>query len=158
MYKRGINEVRLVGHLGADPEEKPLAEGRKLVRISIATSEHWKDKATGEDRSHTEWHDVTLFNQPADYAASYAKKGDLVSVLAKLRSRRVAQDDGSVRIFRDVVAEDFQILSSAAKAAGGRPSAAPAASSAQPRAAAQSRPAPTNPAADNVGWDDTIPT
>lgn len=153
MFERGINEVRLVGHLGADPYVQELDGGRKLVRVSIATSEHWRNRETGEPQQRTEWHDVTMFRQLADYASGNARKGDLVSVDAKLRSRSVPQPDGSNRRFTDIVAEKFQVLHSQSG------SSAPNKTAPRNGATQSEQRAPvSNPAADNLGWDDNIPT
>ena len=91
---RGINKVILVGNLGADPETRYTASGAAITNISVATSESWKDKQTGENQERTEWHRVVFFSRLAEIAGEYLRKGSQVYVEGSLRTRKwQGQDD-----------------------------------------------------------------
>ncbi|MFT7138767.1 MAG: single-strand DNA-binding protein, partial [Sulfitobacter sp.] len=85
---RGINKVILVGNLGNDPETRYLPDGNAVTNISIATSESWKDKNTGQQNERTEWHRVVFFRRLAEIAGEYLKKGSKVYVEGQLRTRQ----------------------------------------------------------------------
>lgn len=108
---RGKNLVILIGNVGQDPEAKETPVG-KVTNLSIATSEQWKDKNTGEQKTRTEWHRVAFFNRLADVVAEFVKKGSKVYVEGSLRTRKWAGDDGVDRYATDIVAKEFQFLDS----------------------------------------------
>ena len=94
MASRGINKVILVGNLGADPENRTSQTGNAITNISVATSETWKDKSTGQQQERTEWHRVVFFNRLAEIAAEYLRKGSKVYVEGSLRTRKWQDQNG----------------------------------------------------------------
>ena len=106
----GVNKVILIGHLGNNPEVKILTNGGQVANISIATSESWKDKSTGEDKEKTEWHRVVFFNRLAEIVGEYLKKGSKIYVEGKLQTRKWQAEDGSDRYSTEVVASSMQML------------------------------------------------
>ena len=109
---RGVNKVILVGTLGADPEVKQFPNGGSITTISIATSEHWNDKQTGEKREATEWHRVTFNNKLAEIAAQYLKKGRQVYVEGSLRTRKYQDQSGQDRFITEIRGDQMQMLGS----------------------------------------------
>ncbi len=108
---RGINKVILVGNLGQDPETRYMPSGGAVTNLSIATSESWKDKQSGEQRERTEWHRVVFFNRLAEIAGEYLKKGSKVYVEGSLRTREW-EKDGVKRYTTEIVASEMQMLDS----------------------------------------------
>lgn len=109
---RGINKVILVGNLGQDPEMKYLPSGGAVTNVSIATSESWKDKQTGQQQERTEWHRVVFFNRLGEIAGEYLKKGSKVYVEGSLRTRKWQGQDGQDRYTTEIVAGEMQMLDS----------------------------------------------
>lgn len=107
---RGVNKVILVGYLGADPEVKYMPSGGAVTNISIATSESWKDKNTGQKQEKTEWHKVLFFNRLGEIAGEYLKKGSKIYVEGSLRTRKWQAQDGSDRYSTEVVGSELQML------------------------------------------------
>lgn len=114
---RGINKVILIGNLGNDPETRYLPSGGAVTNITIATSESWKDKQTGEAQERTEWHKVVFFNQLAEIAGKYLKKGSKVYIEGSLRTRKWQDQNGQDRWTTEIVAGEMQMLDS--RAGGG---------------------------------------
>lgn len=112
MASRGINKVILVGNLGADPENRMSQTGNAITNISIATSESWKDKNTGQQQERTEWHRVVFFNRLAEVAAEYLRKGSKVYVEGALRTRKWQDQSGQDRYTTEVVGSEMQMLDS----------------------------------------------
>lgn len=112
MAKRGVNQVILIGNLGSDPDTRFMQDGSAVTNISIATSESWKDKNTGEEKKVVEWHRVCFFKQLADIAAQYLKKGAKVYVTGKLRTRKWQDNNGQDRYTTEIVAHEMQMLDS----------------------------------------------
>ena len=113
MASRGINKVILVGNLGNDPEHRMLPSGGAVTNISIATSEAWKDKNTGQQQERTEWHRVVFFNRLAEIAAEYLRKGSKVYVEGSLRTRKWQDpQSGQDRYSTEIVASEMQMLDS----------------------------------------------
>lgn len=112
---RGINKVIIVGNLGADPETRYTGSGTAITTLSIATTEQWTSKQTGEPQSHTEWHRVKLFGKLAEIAGEYLKKGRQVYVEGSLRTDKYTDKDGIERYTTNVIANEMQML-------GGQPS------------------------------------
>ncbi len=103
-----VNKVILIGHLGRDPETRRTANGDPVVSFSIATSESWRDKAIGERKDRTEWHNVVIFNEGlAKIAEQYLKKGSRLYVEGKMRPREYKDRDGNPRKVTEVVLERF---------------------------------------------------
>lgn len=109
----GLNKVLLIGNVGKDPEIRQSADGRKIVNLSLATSETWKDKTSGERQEKTEWHRVVIFNQGlADIAEQYVKKGSKLFLSGSLRTRKYTDGSGIERFTTEIVlgAYDGEIL------------------------------------------------
>ena len=144
----GVNKIILIGRLGQDPETKYMPSGDCVCNISIATSESWKDKATGEKKEHTEWHRVVMFRRLAEIAGEYLKKGSQVYIEGKNKTRTYDKD-GQTHYITEVEAREMQML-------GGRgPTEGTAGAS-----TGQQEPAPAparQAAADNGGFEDKIP-
>ena len=137
MASRGINKVILVGNLGNDPEHRVLPSGGGVTNISLATSESWKDKASGEQKERTEWHRVVFFNRLSEIAAEYLRKGSKVYVEGTLRTRKWQDQSGQDRYTTEIVGAEMQMLDSrGATQDGGGYQSAPAASSPAPAPAA----------------------
>lgn len=109
---RGVNKVILVGNLGNDPEAKYSQAGAAITNITIATSESWKDKNTGEAQERTEWHRVVFFNKLAEIAAQYLRKGSKVYIEGSLRTRKWQDQQGNDRYTTEIVANEMQMLDS----------------------------------------------
>ena len=107
---RGINKVILVGNLGADPETRYMPSGSAVTNLSVATSESWKDKQSGEQKERTEWHKVAMFNRLAEIAAEYLRKGSQVYIEGKLRTRKWQDRDGNDRWTTEIIADEMQML------------------------------------------------
>jgi len=90
----GINQAILIGYLGDDPDMRYAADGRAIVSLSVATSDRWTDKKSGESHTHTEWHKVVCFNRLAEIAKEYLKKGSLIYIEGKLQARQWTDKDG----------------------------------------------------------------
>ncbi len=100
---RGINKVILLGHLGRDPEVKYMPNGNAVANITIATSESWKDKNTGQQQDRTEWHRVVIFGKLAEIAGQYLKKGSLVYIEGQLQTRKWQDQSGQDRYTTEIV-------------------------------------------------------
>ena len=107
MASRGINKVILVGNLGQDPEVKHMPNGGAVANLTVATSESWKDKATGEQREKTEWHRVALFGKLAEVAGEYLRKGSQVYIEGQLQTRKWQDQSGQDRYTTEVVVQGF---------------------------------------------------
>ena len=107
---RGINKVILVGHLGADPEVKYMPSGSAVANVSLATTESWKDKQSGEKQERTEWHRVVFFSRLAEIAGEYLRKGSQVYVEGRLQTRKWQDKNGQDRYTTEIVANDMQML------------------------------------------------
>jgi single-strand DNA-binding protein len=144
---RGINKVILVGNLGADPDTRYMPSGSAVTNLSVATSESWKDKQTGEQKERTEWHKVAMFNRLAEVAAEYLRKGSQVYIEGKLRTRKWQDRDGNDRWTTEIIADEMQMLGGR----GGGGGAAPMSSG--PDSRPQDGPPDTGP----DDFDDDIP-
>lgn len=107
MASRGVNKVILVGALGNDPEIKYLPSGGAVANISIATSESWRDKTTGEQKEKTEWHRVAIFGKLAEVAGEYLRKGSQVYIEGQLQTRKWQDQSGQDRYTTEVVVQGF---------------------------------------------------
>jgi single-strand DNA-binding protein len=113
---RGINKVILVGNIGQDPEVRYSQSGTAMTSISVATSESWKDKTSGEQQERTEWHRVKFFGRLAEIAGEYLKKGSQVYIEGKLRTDKYTDKAGIEKYSTDIIADEMQML-------GGKPGA-----------------------------------
>lgn len=109
---RGINKVILVGNVGGDPELRYLPNGNPVATLSIATSESWKDKSSGEKQERTEWHRVVCFNKLGEIAGEYVRKGSKVYIEGSLRTRKWQDQQGVDRYTTEIIASDMQMLDS----------------------------------------------
>jgi len=112
MSSKGVNKVILVGNLGGDPEIKSFPSGGQVTNISVATSEEWKDKQTGQPESRVEWHRVVFFNRLAEIAGQYLKKGSKVYVEGSLRTRKWQDKQGVDKYTTEIVGREMQMLDS----------------------------------------------
>ncbi len=161
---RGVNKVILVGNLGQDPEVRYTANGAAVANITVATSEQWTDKQSGQKQEKTEWHRVVLFGRLGEIAGEYLRKGSQVYLEGKLQTRKWQDQNGQDRYTTEIVANEMQMLGGRGTAGGG---AADYGSQdfggGQPTAAAQGRgrpaPAPAQPAGGSNfdDFDDDIP-
>jgi single-strand DNA-binding protein len=118
---RGINKVIIVGNLGADPETRYMPSGSAVTNLSVATSETWKDKQSGEQKERTEWHKVAMFNRLAEIAAEYLRKGSQVYIEGKLRTRKWQDRDGNDRWTTEIIADEMQMLGGRGGGGGSAP-------------------------------------
>ena len=107
-----LNKVMLIGNLGADPEMRYLPSGDAVANIRIATTESWKDKASGEKKEETEWHRVSFFGKLAEIVGEYLKKGSPIYVEGRIKTRKWQDKDGQDRYSTEVVADRMQMLGS----------------------------------------------
>jgi single-strand DNA-binding protein len=107
---RGVNKVILVGNLGGDPETRSMPSGMTVTNIRIATSESWKDKASGAQQERTEWHSIALFGRLGEIAAEYLRKGSQVFIEGKLRTRKWQDKQGNDRFTTEIIADNMQML------------------------------------------------
>ena len=112
MASRGVNKVILVGNLGKDPEVRYMPNGNAVANITVATSETWKDKNTGDSQEKTEWHRVVLFRKLGEIAGEYLKKGSKVYIEGKLQTRKWQDQNGQDRYTTEIVADQMQMLDS----------------------------------------------
>lgn len=115
---RGVNKVILIGNLGNDPETKFLPSGGAVTNVSLATSESWKDKQTGQMQERTEWHRLVFFNKLAEIAGEYLKKGSKVYVEGSIRTRKWQGQDGQDRYTTEIVVSEMQMLDSRGEGGG----------------------------------------
>lgn len=142
---RGVNKVILIGNLGADPEVRYMSNGGAVCNITLATSESWKDKNTGEQQERTEWHRIVFYRRLAEIVGEYLKKGSKIYVEGKLQTRKWQDKNGQDRYTTEIIANEMQMLDSRG---GGNFDSAPAS---KPEPAAE-------PAAMGAGeFDDDIP-
>ena len=99
---RGINKVIVVGNLGADPDTRAMPSGNQVTNISVATSESWNDKVTGDKQERTEWHRVVFYGRLAEIAGDYLKKGSQVYVEGKLQTRKWEDKEGNIKYFNSI--------------------------------------------------------
>jgi len=146
-----VNKVILIGNLGKDPESRNMPSGGKVVNLTLATSDNWKDKNTGEAKERTEWHRVVIFNEKiGEFAERYLKKGAKVYVEGTLRTRKWTDQTGQEKYTTEVVVENFkgELTSLGTAASDG-------ASSGGSSYRAETRPAGTSAPKD--GWDTSRP-
>ena len=105
-----INKVILVGNLGRDPETRYMPDGGAVTNVSIATTDTWKDKTSGEKKEATEWHRVVFFNRLAEIAGEYLKKGSQVYVEGRLRTRKWQDKEGQDKYTTEIVCDTMQML------------------------------------------------
>lgn len=139
----GVNKVILIGRLGKDPEVRNLDNGAVVANFSIATSESYKDRTTGEKKEVTEWHNIVLWRGLAEISQKYLRKGDMVFIEGKLRTRSW-EKDGVTRYTTEVVADNMTMLSPKSGGGGGGSSEYASSERAVPESARASTPADTS--------------
>jgi len=151
---RGVNKVILIGNLGKDPQQRAMPSGKAVVNFSVATTEQWRDKQTGENKEATEWHNVVMFDRLAEIAAEYLRKGSQIYVEGRIRTRKWQDKEGQDRYTTEIVVNEMTMLggrggAGGAGGGGGGGERAPARSdSGSPRA---------EPAGVAENFDDDIP-
>ena len=166
---RGVNKVILVGNLGQDPEVRYTANGAAVANITVATSEQWTDKQSGQKQEKTEWHRVVLFGRLGEIAGEYLRKGSQVYLEGKLQTRKWQDQNGQDRYTTEIVANEMQMLGGQSGAGaggaadynnqdfgGGRPAPAPQGGGRAAPAPAQA-PAQQGGAGNFDDFDDDIP-
>jgi len=116
---RGINKVILIGNLGSDPEVRYMPSGGAVATLSVATSESWKDKQSGERQERTEWHRVVCFNRLGEIAGEYLRKGSKVYIEGSLRTRKWQDQQGVERYTTEIVGNEMQMLDARGGSAAG---------------------------------------
>lgn len=162
----GVNKVIIVGHLGNDPEIRTMPNGDAVANISVATSESWNDRNTGERREVTEWHRIVFYRRQAEICGEYLRKGSQVYVEGRLKTRKWQDQNGQDRYTTEIQGDVMQMLGARNQNAGGYPS--DMGSAPQPSYQARqtnnnggsyqsSRPAPQQAEPPMDGFDDDIP-
>ncbi len=153
-----INKVIIVGNLGKDPEMRSFPNGDQIANVSIATTDRWKDKTSGEMKEATEWHRINFNGRLAEIVGQYLKKGSQVYVEGSLRTRKWTDKDGVEKFTTEIRADQMQMLGSRQGMGGGSPDGDDGGGSnySAPRAAPAARPAAAKPAAAKAasGFDD----
>ena len=139
---KGVNKVILMGNLGADPDMRYTSNGGAIANLSIATSESWKDKTSGEKKEKTEWHRVVLFGRLGEIAGEYLKKGSKVYLEGKLQTRKWQDKNDQDRYTTEIVGNELQMLDSASR---------------QPSEAHNNGSAPNETPTSDPDFDDDIP-
>lgn len=155
--ERGVNKVILVGNLGKDPEVKYTANGAAVTNITVATSETWNDKQTGEKQEKTEWHRVVFFGKLAEIAGEYLRKGSQVYIEGKIRTRKWQDQSGQDRYTTEVVVDGFNGVMQMLGSKGGESSSRSQQGGGGFRNNPQSQQQKSQPVADNDFADDDIP-
>jgi single-strand DNA-binding protein len=150
-----VNKVIIVGNLGADPETRYLPSGDAVCNIRVATTDKWKDKASGDMKEQTEWHRISFFGRLAEIAGEYLKKGSQVYVEGSLRTRKYQAQDGTDRFATDIRGDVMQMLGGRQGGGGGGMSAPPDMREPMPSSAPAGRPAAKKGGIDDL--DDDIP-
>ena len=146
----GINKVIIVGNLGNDPEIRTMPNGEQVANITVATSESWTDKNTGEKKTQTEWHRIVLYRRLAEIAGQYLTKGSQVYIEGRLKNRKWQDSNGQDRYTTEIQGDNLQMLGGRQDAAQNQP---PKQQDKQQKA--QSKPQQSEPPMD--AFDDNIP-
>jgi single-strand DNA-binding protein len=153
----GVNKVILVGNIGQDVEVKKTQSGVSVCNLSVATSESWKDKQTGEKVERTEWHRVVLFERLADIAAQYLAKGSKVYIEGSLMTRKWQNKEGQDQYTTEIKGREMQMLDSRGGQSSGNQQQAPQQQQARQQAPQQQQYAPQQQQQPNNSFDDDIP-
>ena len=159
-----VNKVILIGNLGKDPEVRYMPSGKAVANVSIATSDSWKDRNTGEKQERTEWHNVVFYSPLAEIVGQYLRKGSSVFVEGRLQTRKWQDKNGQDRYTTEIIANEMKMLGGRASGSAPFPAEGPETDSA-PASRAPQGPAPARPPVseppqsrpDNGGFDDDIP-
>ncbi|MCC6533842.1 MAG: single-stranded DNA-binding protein [Burkholderiales bacterium] len=154
-----VNKVILIGNLGRDPETRFMPNGEAVTNVTLATSETWKDRTSGERQEKTEWHRVTFYRRLAEIAGEYLKKGSQVYIEGRLETRKWTDKEGKDRYTTEIIASEMKMLGS--RAGAGAPSYDAADEGGNARSPAKAAAAAERPAAKAPGsiadMDDDIP-
>jgi len=120
MASRGVNKVIIVGNLGQDPEVRFMPNGSAVANLTVATSETWKDKQSGEQKEKTEWHRIVIYQRLAEIAGEYLKKGSKVYLEGRLQTRKWQNQQGADQYTTEIVANEMQMLDSRGQGGGGQ--------------------------------------
>lgn len=158
MASRGVNRVTILGNLGNDPEVKYTASGSAIANLTVATSEEWKDKATGEKREAVEWHRVVLFGKLAEVAGEYLRKGSQVYIEGQLRTRKWTDQSGVEKYTTEIVVGMNGVM----QMIGGKQECKPQQQGGwgqpqKPKPQQQSKPAQSGSSVPPTNFDDSIP-
>ncbi|MBI4357248.1 MAG: single-stranded DNA-binding protein [Gammaproteobacteria bacterium] len=160
---RGVNKVILIGNLGAEPEIRYMPSGSAIARISVATSDNWTDKQTGQKQERTEWHRVVFFNRLAEIVGEYLHKGSKVYVEGRIRTSKWQDKNGQDRYTTEIIANEMQMLdgrgsggASASRAQSGEAHTTSSSSTTPPKEFLE-EPVPSESAKPTEGFDDEIP-
>ena len=159
MATRGINKVIIVGNLGNDPEVRYSQAGAAITNISVATSEVWKDKQTGQPQERTEWHRIVFFNKLAEIAGEYLRKGSKVYIEGQIRTRKWQDKEGQDRYTTEIVSNELQMLDSRGANSGGPSNTSENFNQSAPSKVAPPPASPpvASPGGDLGNFDDDIP-
>ncbi len=149
---RGVNKVILVGNLGKDPEVRYMPSGGAVANVTLATSDQWKDKQSGEQKERTEWHNVVFYQRLAEIVGEYLKKGSQIYVEGRLQTRKWQDKNGNDRYTTEIIASEMQMLGG--RGGGGSANFGGGQSSSSNSSAA---PASSGGGFDDGGFDDDIP-
>ncbi len=127
---RGVNKVILVGHLGKDPEVRYMPSGNAVCNVTLATSDSWKDKQSGEQKDRTEWHNLVFYGRLAEIAGEYLRKGSQAYVEGRLQTRKWQDKSGNDRYTTEIIVNDMQMLGGRGGGGSADFNAAPASSTA----------------------------
>ena len=154
-----VNKVILIGNLGRDPETRYMPNGEAVTNITLATTETWKDRTSGERQEKTEWHRVTFYRRLAEIAGEYLKKGSQVFIEGRLETRKWTDKEGKDRYTTEIIANEMKMLGS--RPGGGAPNYDASDDSAPARAPAKAAAGAAKPAGKSPGnitdMDDDIP-
>jgi single-strand DNA-binding protein len=149
-----LNKMQIIGNLGADPEVRNTANGGNVANLSIATTDRWKDKSSGEQREQTEWHRVVLFGRLAEVARDHLSKGRQVYVEGKLQTKKWQDREGNDRYTTEIVGNELKMIGNSGNGAGRSASPEPQAKANDPSPATANE--PTSPSG-SVDFDDDVP-
>lgn len=149
-----LNKMQIIGNLGADPEVRNTANGGNVANLSIATTDRWKDKSSGEQREQTEWHRVVLFGRLAEVARDHLSKGRQVYVEGKLQTKKWQDREGNDRYTTEIVGNELKMIGNSGNGAGRSASPEPQAKANDPSPATSDE--PTSPSG-SVEFDDDVP-
>lgn len=156
MASRGVNKVILIGNLGQDPEVRYLPQGGAVTNITLATSESWRDKQSGEMKEKTEWHRVVVFGKLAEIAGEYLRKGGQVYIEGQLQTRKWQDQQGQERYSTEVVVNIGGSMQMLSGRSSGNDGSLPVVSQKPPQQLPrQQQPQPQNHCEPPMDWDDT---
>ncbi len=144
---RGVNKVILIGNLGRDPEVRYMPSGNAVANVTLATTDAWKDKQSGEKQERTEWHNIVFYSRLAEIVGEYLKKGSQVYVEGRLQTRKWQDKSGNDRYTTEIIASEMQMLGGRGGSTGYSAEPAPAAAKA----------AATDSGGSGGDFDDDIP-